>query len=592
MSETVSLVLSLSISGSILAILIFAIKPLIRHRFSKSIQYYIWIIVLLRLILPFSLEESIMNNFFTKELKTTVTTSSPIQGNINPAPVGPDAQENVSNGIYNNDPDHSRYFTDLLTQYVVYIWLLGVFTTLAVNLSRYARFLKHLKQANQPASAIEDTILAGLLKGQKNVRLARNPLAASPMLVGIFKALIIIPDISFTEKQLKNILLHEVVHLKRFDVVIKWLTLIAVSLHWFNPMVYFVKREINHACELSCDEAVIKNLNNEEKQDYGDTLIAVVSEKKYPPGVLQATMSEEKETLKERLVAIMKYNKKPKIIIFMSAVLLLAITGGAVMLGGCTGKTKADVLYENNNFGFALLIPQDFMNEVEIKESDSIIYFVNKEIQATLPDQIFGVVGRIEIYDKQIFTRENLEQNEDIYNLRYLGENEKYYFGWAYATDLQVPPNTSHQLTDRYRAQEAEFEEIIKTFNIINISGLDLSSQHKLISFIKDYNQQTRMLTFDEIEWITLEDKKRIQELGLNADLFPNGYYIYNDSEEENRLKMADDAKIYVVNWNDLENPVLTDVNGFTRRMDEYEAPYHLTIKDDVIIEILEQYRP
>ncbi len=466
MSETVSLVLSLSISGSILAILILAIKPLIRHRISKSIQYYIWIIVLLRLIMPFSLEESIMNNFFSKELKTTVATSFPALGNINSAPVRPhDGQQIISNSTYNNDTDHSRYFSGLLTQYVVYIWLLGVLITLLVNLSRYTRFLKHLKQANRPATEIENTILVGLLKGQQNVRLVRNPLAASPMLIGVFKPLIIIPDISFTEEQVKNILLHEVVHLKRFDVVIKWLTLIATSLHWFNPLMCLIKREINHACELSCDEAVIKNLNNEEKQDYGDTLIAVVSENKYPNGVLQATMNEEKETLKERLVAIMKYNKKSKIVIFMSVVLFLAITGGAVILGGCTGN-KAD----------------------ETKSLD----------------------------------------------------------------------NT-----------------------------------YKLLSFIKDHNQQTGMLAFDEIEWVTQENKKRIQELGLNADLdFPNGYYIYNESEEENRLKMADDVKIYIVNWSDLANPLLTDVNGFTERMAEYEAPYHLTIKDGVIVEILEQYRP
>ena len=54
MSESIRLLLALSLSGSILAVFIFAIKPFIRHKFSKSLQYYIWIIVLLRFILPFS----------------------------------------------------------------------------------------------------------------------------------------------------------------------------------------------------------------------------------------------------------------------------------------------------------------------------------------------------------------------------------------------------------------------------------------------------------------------------------------------------------------------------------------------------------
>ena len=69
---------------------------------------------------------------------------------------------------------------------------------------------------------------------------------------------------------------------------------IATSIHWLNPLMYFVKKEINHACELACDEPVIKNLNPSEKQAYGNTLISVVAESKYPFGVLQAAMCEEK----------------------------------------------------------------------------------------------------------------------------------------------------------------------------------------------------------------------------------------------------------------------------------------------------------
>ena len=76
--------------------------------------------------------------------------------------------------------------------------------------------------------------------------------------------------------------------------------MIAASIHWFNPFIYLIKKEINHACELACDEAVIKNLSSSEKQAYGDTLISVVAEHKYPLGVLQATMCEEKKSLKKK----------------------------------------------------------------------------------------------------------------------------------------------------------------------------------------------------------------------------------------------------------------------------------------------------
>lgn len=71
----IKLILSLSLSGSILAVLIFAVKPFIRNRMSKSVQYYIWLVVLLRLVIPFSFEESIMNRVFYSDgiTKTAVT---------------------------------------------------------------------------------------------------------------------------------------------------------------------------------------------------------------------------------------------------------------------------------------------------------------------------------------------------------------------------------------------------------------------------------------------------------------------------------------------------------------------------------------
>ncbi|MHB8280614.1 MAG: M56 family metallopeptidase [Candidatus Humimicrobiaceae bacterium] len=337
MNETIKLILSLSLSGSILAVLIFAVKPFIKHKLSKSIQYYILIVVLLRFIIPFSFEGSIMNDVFYSN-KTPLEISS--QGTVQPmanaseniinSSILPNVRENATNTVLFHSAINN--FRDLFNQYALYLWLLGIIIALTVNLTGYARFSKHLKQANKPATDDQNRILASLLNGRNNVRLVRNRFSTTPMLIGILRPYIIIPDINFNEKQLKNILLHEIAHLKHFDIGVKWLTMIAASIHWFNPLMYFIKKEINHACELACDEAVIGNLNPAEKQAYGDTLISVVSENKYPMGILQAAMSEEKETLKERLVAIMKYNKKSKSIILMSIMLLIAFISGLCYL--------------------------------------------------------------------------------------------------------------------------------------------------------------------------------------------------------------------------------------------------------------------
>ena len=73
---------------------------------------------------------------------------------------------------------------------------------------------------------------------------------------------------------------------------------------------------------------------------HGDTLISVVAEQKYPTRLLQATMCEEKRTLKERLIAIMNHNKKSKLIILLSIFLLGSFVIGALYLGAGVGNGK------------------------------------------------------------------------------------------------------------------------------------------------------------------------------------------------------------------------------------------------------------
>lgn len=144
--------------------------------------------------------------------------------------------------------------------------------------------------------------------------------------------------------------------------------------------------------------------------------------------------------------------------------LLTTVIACAVLLGACNSKPNQDVVYENEKYGFSLNLPGDFAQKVDLKEEGNLIYFVDKEVQAKHPEQVFGVVGRIETYDKKEFSRENLLELEDAYGLRYLGESGSYYFGWAHATDVQVPPNASEKMLQNFRALEKEFDTVIGSF--------------------------------------------------------------------------------------------------------------------------------
>ena len=162
------------------------------------------------------------------------------------------------------------------------------------------------------------------------------------MLIGIVRPMILLPDRDYTDAQLRSILLHELIHLRRCDIAVKWLAAVACALHWFNPLVRLARREIDRACEFSCDEAVVRNMDSAGRKDYGQTLIAMTSPSKTPRAILSTTLCEEKKVLKERLTLIMKKRPYGRISLVFSALLLIALLGTAYALGS-SGRDPVDL---------------------------------------------------------------------------------------------------------------------------------------------------------------------------------------------------------------------------------------------------------
>jgi uncharacterized repeat protein (TIGR02543 family) len=148
-----------------------------------------------------------------------------------------------------------------------------------------------------------------------------------------------LPDQRYTETQLKNVLLHELTHLRRWDIVIKWLSIIACALHWFNPLVWLIRREIDRACELSCDTSVIGAMNAADKKDYGRTLLSLASDARLPRAVLSVTMYDIKGALKERLASIKTFqqSKHKRMTSAFSALVIAVAIGAACAMGASTG---------------------------------------------------------------------------------------------------------------------------------------------------------------------------------------------------------------------------------------------------------------
>lgn len=324
MNEFIKILLSLSVSGALLLFLILLLKPLYKNRFSKCWQYYIWIIVALRFLLPITPDTTIVGSLFEKFDTAAITNEISTSPNA-PVPVNP--------GNNNAEPiQTNREITDTVRREpfnidvcLFFIWSALALVLLVRKITVYQGFIQYIKAGNKEVSDIKILNLLSDCEEKLNintrVELSCNPLIASPMLIGFFRPRIILPARELEDKELSYIFVHELTHCKQRDMFYKWLIQIVVCVHWFNPFVYLLEKEVNKSCELSCDEKVISILDKKAKREYGDTLISFLkSSNLYKSSLASVTLTEGAEQLKERLGAIMKFRKKSKAIIAITAI--------------------------------------------------------------------------------------------------------------------------------------------------------------------------------------------------------------------------------------------------------------------------------
>ena len=329
MNEFMKILLSLSVSGALLLLLILGLKPLYKNKFSKRWQYYIWIVVALRLLLPFTPDTTIIGSLFEKFDTTAITNEIPTNPNV---PVPADTGNSKAEPIQTNREITTAAMREPVDKYVClfFIWSALALVLFVRKITVYQGFIQYIKAGNKEVSDIKILNLLSdceeKLKIKTRVELSCNPLIASPMLIGFFRPRIILPVGEWEDKELSYIFVHELIHYKQRDMFYKWLIQIVVCVHWFNPFVYLLEKEVNKSCELSCDEKVISILNEKAKREYGDTLISFLkSNNLYKSSLASVTLTEGAEQLKERLGAIMKFRKKSKAIIAITAIFTAAV---------------------------------------------------------------------------------------------------------------------------------------------------------------------------------------------------------------------------------------------------------------------------
>jgi bla regulator protein blaR1 len=267
-----------------------ALRSLLRRYVPASVLFWVWIAVVIRLLVPFSVpvKWSPFNlaRFADRE-PAALGSQAPTAESMQPVAATP-------------------RLTPSPVQWACLVWGAGVVVLLIGRVRTYRRFASRLQRSPTSTGSALASLAAEL--GHRGVRVTVTDSVATPALHGIFRPTLLFPP-GLLEKlsphEVQLIVAHELGHHQRRDLLAQALIHSARILHWFNPLIWVAARAARHDCELACDEYVIQRLSPTEPQAYGATLLKILGLAGQP---LQAPrglgLVESKQEIKQRIQMI------------------------------------------------------------------------------------------------------------------------------------------------------------------------------------------------------------------------------------------------------------------------------------------------
>lgn len=355
--------------GSIMIITVLILRGLLKNRLPKFVFPILWGVILLRLLVPFSLSSPLSmkvpefaqdNPFETAFAQNSAITEDipadlPYQeAEISTPPMHGTGTEIVQEAVA--EETFSISFSDYQPQnfyapFVLFVYFIGIFVTAGILLAQKYRYSNRLKASllvehNETINALLREMDMG------HVLVFTNDAIASPLVCGLIAPRIYLPtrmDFGSTEL-LRHILCHESMHIRRRDNWLKFVMLITLCIHWFNPLVWIMSRYLASDLEMACDEAVLrlyerKDETEDTKKSYAFSLLAMAISGSRPALLYSAFSKTEVE---KRIQNILHYQKASVLLLAFSICLVLCgsvvfATGGqAPFYPGLTSYCASD----------------------------------------------------------------------------------------------------------------------------------------------------------------------------------------------------------------------------------------------------------
>ena len=337
MVETFFLAL-LEISGrtAVIIFILLLLAPLMNKRYVAKLKYWVWLVLAAQLLIPF--------NILLPDKIASIPVNIPtimVSGNIITGMETTVSTSTIANHIV------SISFMDVL----IMLWLAGVVIFSLYQLVGYLFIKKKLlRWSTLPKESLINNItteLAVNMNLKRKIRILISEKATSPLMLGFFNHIIILPFQGYSEMDLRFILKHELIHCKRNDLLYKLLLISANAIHWFNPFVWLMFHEANIDLEISCDDEVIKGESFEQKKAYSKTILASIQKQILRYQTLTTYFHGRKKTIKLRFQNILNIKKKKRGTIAFIILLLVITVGGRFMI--CTKGSDSNQFAAKND---------------------------------------------------------------------------------------------------------------------------------------------------------------------------------------------------------------------------------------------------
>ena len=315
------------IGSSLLIVIIAALRTLLRGRVSARLIYALWGVVLLRLLVPFSLEldlpsaegaartvygrtelseamlpyDSVSAPYAAGYSRSVLPEDDPIRPYLDAGEAAPEYRVELRG---EGTPEAETRFVflrpwaEVLSGYLRPVWLLGTFAALALLAYTNLSFWAKLRRTRRPIGVSD----CGLTAYETDA-------IASPCLFGLFRPAIYVR--AEDAGRLRHVLAHEDCHFRHLDHIWALLRAACLAVYWWDPLVWLAAALSRTDCELACDEAALSRLGEAERIPYGETLITMAARPR-PGELLRASspIGSGKRELKARILAIARRGKR------------------------------------------------------------------------------------------------------------------------------------------------------------------------------------------------------------------------------------------------------------------------------------------